>query len=543
MRRGVWLPLLCGIVAALSAASARADGTATTTTTAGTTTTSTPSYAPLRPSYLPAGCLGAGAVAISEPGRVTVAYGSPAASLGPSAEPASGAIVGFQYSSASGSTCQTAHVALGSVSLFQGLVTATSVEATDGRGAVSGLTVQGTPVSLGAGGTYPVGSWGQVTAGVTIGRITAPLFLQLIQAHGSLPAGTTIALAFASAAKPVAKPKPKHHTTTSTQPSSTTPSSGSSASSGGHAQQQAKPQHATAKKKQRAKTRKRHKPVPQPLAVTPPLGYSPSHYVFPVDGGAGYSDTYGANRNDVYDGWHHGDDLFAPLGTPILAVANGKLSLVGWNRLGGWRLWLTDAAGNSFYYAHLAGYSRWILTHPNVRAGQVVGFLGRTGDAFTTAPHLHFEIHPHQLLSLGYDGAVDPTAYLQKWAVVHVPKNEMPNPARLKAPQGTPAEEAGVVWHELLVARHLLGAHSVAAASSPVSQLKIMESAGESPLRMGGIMGIATVRPAAAHVAAATPRAYIPWIGAGGLALLLALSAGAFTFRRRRRTAAAEPSG
>src|SRR5690349_4857053 len=195
MRRGVWLLLLGGIATALSAASARADGTATTSTSSGTTTASTPSYAPLRPSYLPAGCLGAGAVAISEPGRVTIAYGSPAASLGPSAQPASGAIVGFGYSSASGSTCETAHVTLGSVSLFDGLVTATSVEATDGKGAVTGLTVGGTPVTLGAGSTYPVGSWGQVALGATIGRITAPLVVQLISAHGSLPAGTTIALA------------------------------------------------------------------------------------------------------------------------------------------------------------------------------------------------------------------------------------------------------------------------------------------------------------------------------------------------------------
>ena len=142
----------------------------------------------------------------------------------------------------------------------------------------------------------------------------------------------------------------------------------------------------------------------------PGLGYKPSHYVFPVDGGASYVDTYGAGRSDIYDGWHHGDDLFAPLGTPIVAVARGTLSLVGWNELGGWRLWLTDKKGNSFYYAHLAGYARSILTHRHVRAGQVIGFLGRTGDAFTTEPHLHFEVHPHQpaFVKLDYDGAVDP---------------------------------------------------------------------------------------------------------------------------------------
>jgi len=526
MRRGVWLLLLGGIVAALGAASARADGTATTTTTSGTTTTSTPSYAPLRPSYLPGGCLGAGAVAIAVPGRPTVGYGSPAANLGPSGQPASGAVVGFQSATASGSTCETAAVSLGSVSLFRGAVTATSIAATDGKGSVSGLEIAGSPVTLG-GGTFRVSTWGQVILGATVGRITAPLVLQLIQTHGSLPAGTTIALAFAASPKPVAKPK-HPTTTTSTQPTATMPSS-----SGG-SQNGAQPTTTTASKKRHGK--KKHKPVPQPLTVTPPLGFSPSHYVFPVDGGADYGDTYGGVRNDIYDGWHHGDDLFAPLGTPVVAVANGKLSLVGWNRLGGWRLWLTDGDGNSFYYAHLAGYSRWILTHPKVRAGEVVGFLGRTGDAFTTSPHLHFEIHPHQLLNLGYDGAVDPTAYLQKWKIVHVPQDEMPRPAKLKAPLGAPAEEAGVVWHELLAARHLLGAHAL----DPRHTFPVMTDAvGGSPLRIGAIVGLADVRPTAARVAA--ERSYVPWIGAGGLAVLLVLAAGAFTFRRRRRPAP-EPS-
>jgi murein DD-endopeptidase MepM/ murein hydrolase activator NlpD len=529
MRRGVWLLLLGTLAAALAAASARADGTGTTTTTGGTTTTITPSYAPLRPSYLPVGCLGAGAVAISVPGRPAVGYGSPATDLGPSAQPASGAIAGFQSSSASGSTCETAGVTLASVSLFGGAVTATSVQATDGHGAVAGLQIDGSAVTLG-GGTFRVGSWGQVMLGATVGRITAPLVLQLIQPRGSLPAGTTIALAFAASPKPGAKPKPKHHSASSVPPSRTTPTSSDS-------QQHAQPATTTKKKR----PAKKSKPVPRPLTVTPPLGFRPSHYVFPVDGGADYGDTYGADRSDIYDGWHHGDDLFAPLGTPVVAVANGTLTLVGWEQLGGWRLWLTDAAGNSFYYAHLAGYSRWILHHPHVRAGQVLGFLGRTGDAFTTAPHLHFEIHPHQLLNLGYDGAVDPTAYLQKWRIVHVPQDEMPNPAKLEAPVGAPTQEAGVVWHELLVARHLLGSHPIA-ASPTVFPRPIVDAAGGSVLRIGAIEGLTGVRPAAAHLAT-TPRSYVPWIGAGGLALLLVLAAGAFSFRRRRRPAPAETPG
>ena len=51
----------------------------------------------------------------------------------------------------------------------------------------------------------------------------------------------------------------------------------------------------------------------------------------------------------------------------------------------------------------------------HVRAGAVLGFVGNTGDAEGTPYHLHFEIHPVSLLSLGYDGVVDPTPYLDAW--------------------------------------------------------------------------------------------------------------------------------
>jgi hypothetical protein len=274
--------------------------------------------------------------------------------------------------------------------------------------------------------------------------------------------------------------------------------------------------------------------------VTPPLGFRPSHYVFPVDGGASYGDTYGANRSDIYDGWHHGDDLFSPLGTPVVAVANGKLSLVGWNELGGWRLWLTDGDGNSFYYAHLAGYSRWVLSHPNVRAGQVVGFLGRTGDAFTTTPHLHFEIHPQQFLDLGYDGAVDPTPYLQKWRVVHVPANEMPQPAKLQAPVGTPEQEATVVWRELLIARHLPLTTAHPGGSSAAGSGSLLPFPQPRAFEASGVTGpeVPILRRTAAHVQASEN--ITPWVGGGvsGAVVVVALSAGAFfTVRRRRRAA------
>lgn len=131
-------------------------------------------------------------------------------------------------------------------------------------------------------------------------------------------------------------------------------------------------------------------------------------YAFPVLGeGISYGDDYGDPRAGT--GWHHGTDLFGPTGTPLVAVADGVLSKVGVNTLGGNRLWLTDDLGNEYYYAHLSAFAPGSVDGTRVRAGQVIGFLGNTGQAITTPPHLHFEIHP-----AGGD-SVNPYPYLVAW--------------------------------------------------------------------------------------------------------------------------------
>src|SRR5207248_1125831 len=177
MRLGVWSLVLGVVLAVLGAASAYAAGTTTTTTTTTTsttstttttttgTTTSTPplSYSRLTASYLPDSCVGAGAAAIAEPGRRVLTLDTPASSLGPSAYPTKAPIVRFLSSSATGSACKTAHVALESVSLFGGAVTARSVAATHGRGTVSGIAIYGSPVTLRTGHVVRVGGWGEVT--------------------------------------------------------------------------------------------------------------------------------------------------------------------------------------------------------------------------------------------------------------------------------------------------------------------------------------------------------------------------------------------
>jgi len=140
---------------------------------------------------------------------------------------------------------------------------------------------------------------------------------------------------------------------------------------------------------------------------------APGGYIFPVYGPVSFSDTFGAARADV--GWHHGDDIFAPLGAPVLAVASGTVFSVGWNNIGGNRLWLKDQQGNEFYYAHLSAFAPRAVNGGRVRKGDVVGFVGNTGDAEATPYHLHFEIHPISMLGMGYDGVVDPTKHLEAW--------------------------------------------------------------------------------------------------------------------------------
>jgi murein DD-endopeptidase MepM/ murein hydrolase activator NlpD len=131
-------------------------------------------------------------------------------------------------------------------------------------------------------------------------------------------------------------------------------------------------------------------------------------YVFPVFGsGAAFSSDYGSPRAGT--GWHHGNDIFAPIGVPVLAVADGVLSKVGVNTLGGNRLWLTDDLGNAYYYAHLSAYAAGIADGVRVRGGEIIGFVGNTGQAITTPSHLHFEIHP------GGGDSVNPYPYLLAW--------------------------------------------------------------------------------------------------------------------------------
>lgn len=149
--------------------------------------------------------------------------------------------------------------------------------------------------------------------------------------------------------------------------------------------------------------------------------------VFPVLGDVSFTNDWGAPR--PVTGIHRGNDLFAETGTPLVAVADGTLFQVGVNTLGGNRLWLRDQAGTEYYYAHLSAFAPGAVNGAQVRAGEVIGFMGNSGQAITTPPHLHFEVHP------GGGDAINPYPYLVAWqqgnarSVVSADTTQAPAPA------------------------------------------------------------------------------------------------------------------
>jgi murein DD-endopeptidase MepM/ murein hydrolase activator NlpD len=271
---------------------------------------------------------------------------------------------------------------------------------------LSNLTVLGKAVEPAVNKRLPLADWGyailleQAVAGQSGERFTKRasargLHVVLTADHAGLPAGTEIIIGSTSAAAgaPKATPAP--------QPEPQPPSS-----------EPPKPPKDPLPPPPGSPA-----PTPPPIVQNPPANVQPKltqkGYVFPVYGQASFSDDFRAGRATT--GWHHGNDIFAPFGAPVLAVADGELFLVGWNTIGGNRLWLRDNQGNEFYYAHLSAFSPLAQNGARVRAGDVVGFVGTSGDALGTPPHLHFEIHPLGLLWLGYDGVVNPYPYLLAW--------------------------------------------------------------------------------------------------------------------------------
>lgn len=108
------------------------------------------------------------------------------------------------------------------------------------------------------------------------------------------------------------------------------------------------------------------------------------------------------SRREVTDTWqaargvgrrHEGQDIFAAKGTPILSATNGYIYKIGENNLGGQTVSVISSGGRIYYYAHLDSYARGIEVGDRVTTRTVLGYVGTTGNAQGTPPHLHFGIY------------------------------------------------------------------------------------------------------------------------------------------------------
>ncbi|HKO99028.1 MAG TPA: M23 family metallopeptidase [Pyrinomonadaceae bacterium] len=101
--------------------------------------------------------------------------------------------------------------------------------------------------------------------------------------------------------------------------------------------------------------------------------------------------TWGAPRG--VDRLHRGQDIFAPRGTPVLSATEGYILRIGQNSLGGQTVSVVGAGGRVYYYAHLDSYATGISEGDYVTDKSVLGYVGTTGNAAGTPPHLHFGVY------------------------------------------------------------------------------------------------------------------------------------------------------
>lgn len=135
----------------------------------------------------------------------------------------------------------------------------------------------------------------------------------------------------------------------------------------------------------------------------------PSSLPIPVDRvqARELKDTWGASRSSGR--LHEGIDILAPRGTKVRSATPGLIADLRNNNLGGKVVWILGPGGTWHYYAHLDGHKRGLKVGNYVKKGDVIGYVGNTGNARHTAPHLHYGLY----LNGKGRGVVNPYPYLR----------------------------------------------------------------------------------------------------------------------------------
>ena len=140
--------------------------------------------------------------------------------------------------------------------------------------------------------------------------------------------------------------------------------------------------------------------MPLVWAAGPAAAAVPTTNYFPI---AGYTRASAGCSNNFTPGGHEGTDCFAPHGTRLIAVEAGRIDYVrpqtspyncstGAGDRSGNRLSLTGNSGTRYYYGHLSSFASGLAAGNAVAKGQVLGYLGNTGNAACSVSHLHFQI-------------------------------------------------------------------------------------------------------------------------------------------------------
>ena len=108
--------------------------------------------------------------------------------------------------------------------------------------------------------------------------------------------------------------------------------------------------------------------------------------------GARLSSSYGKRKHPIlgYTKMHTGTDFAAPMGTPIMASGDGKVTKAGWCGGGGNCVKIKHNSTYQTVYAHMSKFGRGIKKGKRVKQGQIIGYVGSTG--LSTGPHLHYEV-------------------------------------------------------------------------------------------------------------------------------------------------------
>jgi peptidoglycan LD-endopeptidase LytH len=113
---------------------------------------------------------------------------------------------------------------------------------------------------------------------------------------------------------------------------------------------------------------------------------------------------------------HEALDIMAPRGTPVVAVDDGRVAKLFNSAAGGLTIYQFDPAGNfAYYYAHLDRYASGLVEGAAIKQGDLIGYVGSTGNAPPNAPHLHFTIFRLAAEKQWWKGeAVNPFPYLTR---------------------------------------------------------------------------------------------------------------------------------